>query len=588
MSRSHQGRRPRGVYTSADFGPLVNKFERTQFGAREDGTLVGAAGGPANEEHAAEMDGYVVDEYLRGAMKNFGCEKPMAESDRPRDTRTNPMSSLKLRRTFAVNDVPEHPEMNFSHMGPDPRGTATEPDARMARRIVEGRSAYMEKTLGGQDSAVQQTGDSRPSENEMRDRRNAAIGVLRGRKKIFATAQGNVIRGAKAPDALRSQYDAVLEEEKYGGGAGAGAEMYNDVARPVNATTMLGAATPLGLFGGVPDHQFAIASYADTAATMVPVADAPSAAAGVVADADMTASAETRNVRAAMAVKEVMSAALQTHSEADMLGAARETIAGGAAAALAGLVPHAAGMTRQDADLAMAQIVDTFAGGAGSAAPMKVIASNTAIGVSAVDQADMADTAQARLAATEAVARAAKSVMQSRDLGKLTQDVGEMSRADFEAALLGESRSQRGKSAAPASASAVAKRSRQGRNQQRFAAAKEIANYAAAPVLANAGQVSAARNRAVAPLNDQTRVTVQGKSAAMSADGEKVRRSALVESGSFGLDGSGSANTRAPGMMGTAARARGQMQSARGGLMEAPGFGGAQEGRASRGMEMRA
>jgi hypothetical protein len=584
----YRGRRPRGVYTTADYGPLVSKFERTEFHADQDGAL--RAPGPTGEGRGeiadAEMDLYAVDEHMRAALKDTGTEAPMAESDRPRDMST--MSGLKLRRYYAAGQQPaDHGEMNFSHMGPDPRGTATEPDRRKAREWAERRSGHLERTLRGQDSAIQETGDHRPSEWTEHDRRNKAMGVLSQRKKVFDTARGNLIRGANVPGELAAPRRMVEEQNPYAAGAGlaaTGESMMNAVVRPTNATTLLGHGySPLGTHGGVPDSVFQIASYRDVYTAMVPGA-APSLPTTVHLDADLAATREAANHTAAMVIKDAFSAAAQTTAEGDALDAAREGFSGAAAAALAGRTPHQADMSRPDGDLAMAAAVDAFAG---SAAPGLVVASGTPAGANTVDDADLSATAAARLAATEAFARAARSVGQSDDLGKLAGHVGELSRADFTAAVLGEAHAAKGKAARRASAKAVANRSRQGRTQMEFDSARQTADYSSAPALATAHRVSAARKNRAEPLRDQTRQAVQGRSMAapLVADSERARRSALVEGGSFGLD-TAHGNSRAAAVVDARTKGKSNMRAARSALLESGSFNACAEG--GRALEPRA
>lgn len=539
--RVASGRRPVGVYTQGDFGPLVRKFEQTEMVADGRGRLQRREG---EEEDYPEHDQYAVDQYQREQMRNFGAEAPLVEGDGPRNNRV--AAEMVIRRTTGAGfEAPDHGELNLSVTGRDPRGTANEPDRGMMRRWTEARSGYLERTLGGQDSGVQEPGDTRPAEHEQRDRRVLAADVLRERLKLFTTAWGNVAYRAPARGSGRAAHvDTVAEDKLYGDRYGATAGEINDaMVRPANPATAFAAHPEASGWGGVPDHLFQVASYG-----MVTSGKPPGEAAHLgrttVQDQELALSRQAHNYKAAMAMRGAFDTAKNTAVDGETFAAARAALQASGAPALMAAMAGASGgaglrAARADAEMTTAKTAANR--GAGQAHPHLRQALQSGVGRMVAD-----GVRDAALASTEAFAKlartpGAKDPRRARTLAHIL----EKRAGHFEP---GEERVGRRVRGAPlTAASKVAARAHQGRRDQDFSDAKQMANYSAAPsVFAQA--TSAVDRHRHEPFNDQTRAAMLRASAPRAGvrEQEAVRRAGTVENGTFSNNEGGRAQKRGP------------------------------------------
>lgn len=573
-ARAQSLRRTPGVYSQGDFGPIVQRFEQTEMAPDSRGSL------RADGEDFPENDQYAVDQFQRSEMRNFGAEAPFAESDAPR--RNAVASDWKLRRyTGAGHEAPDHSELNLSHMGPDPRGTADEPDLGMARRHAWRRAGYLQRTLRGQDSAVQHVGDARPTEWEAVRRRRFATDLLRDRLKVFTTAYGNYTYRAPPQARPRAALEGQQHQDRfYADRHGLSGEQIADaMVRPANPASVFAAQhAATGCGGAVPDQAFRVASYAHIASGQAPV-EQQSACRLTAQQQELALAREAQTTSAAAVARGAFETARQTATDSETFARARAALQqSGAPQLLAALQAGGggAGAKRQrfDADWGAAQLADTR--GAGQAHPhlrAQMQAASGGAGLQRqVDQADLGAQHAAALARAEAFARLAKTPdlrnpVRARYLAqRLEQTAGH-----FEP---GAERGAPQPAAAPLPLpGALAAAPHRARQEQDFADAKQTANYAAAPVVT--GPAAAALHR-MEPLNDQTRAAPRQSAAPMHGvrAQEAVRRGALVESGTFNaVDAAAARSASMRNHTGSGRAAQGACVAASAALREGGGLG---------------
>lgn len=547
--RVRTGRRPPGVYTQGDFGPLVTRFEQTEMVADSGGRLRRQR---ADDDDYPENDAYAVDNHVRSHMRNFGAEAPLTEADRPRDNRT--ASNMVIRRTTGVgHEAPDHSEMNLSIMGRDPRGTADGPDHSQMRRWSERRRAYIEKTLKGQDSAAQDPGDERPSDRSERDRRVLATDILRDRLKIFTTAYGNMTyRGApkKVARPGEGQHEARIDHDRHGVSAG---DMADAMTRPTNPATSFAAAQPG--WGGVPDHQFAVSSYQHITSGAPPSAHA-NLAASTVQDQELALAQQAQNYRAAAMMRGAFESARQVRTDEETFAVARE--AAQRAAAVHG--PHETDARRADFD------GDWASSKSAATVGNRPRLSRGGRAENLVDEAAVAEQTSAKLEATAAFAKLARTAA-ARDPKRARVLAHRLEKAEGHFEPGRETRARNARAAPMASASAAASRPWNARHQQDFADAKRVANYSAAPAsMANSGIGDARRHRSEA-LAEQ-RVTRNASAKALATSDPDA---AIVEDGTFSNNEGG--RSRASSLRRKNARGTDALASARSALVEGGGLG---------------
>ena len=541
-------RRPAGVYTQGDFGPLVTRFEQTEMVADGRGQLRRQR---ADDEDFPENDLYAVDNYQRAQMRNFGAEAPLTEADRPRNNRM--AADLVIRRTTGVgHEPPDHSEMNFSIMGRDPRGTVDGPDHSQMRKWSERRRDYLERTMGGQDSAAQELGDERPSDRTERDRRVLATDILRDRLKIFTTAYGNMTYRSAPKRVARpgeSLAEARIDHDRYGVAAG---ELADGMTRPTNPATTFGAAQPG--WGGVPDHLFAVSSYQHITSSAPPTAPA-NLAATTVQDQELALSRQAQNYRAAAAMRGAFESARQVRTDEETFAVAREA----ARRRLAAPVAHETDVRRADfdADWTASQTATTP-----GARPRRQQGSRAE---QHVDEAAIAEQTSARLEASAAFAKLARTAA-ARDPKRARVLAHELERAAGHFEPGREAHAKTARAAPLATATATAARPWHGRTQHDFADAKHVANYSNAPAAkANSGIGDSRRHRNEA-LPEQRATRNASAKAREMADAD----AAIVENGTFSNNEGGRARGSS---LRVTPRSTDSLASARSALVERGGLG---------------